>query len=250
MDKEPWYKTYFDEAYFKVYAPVLSLEKTNWEVTCIEKYLKLPAGSTILDLCCGQGRHALLLAQHGYRVTGQDLSASLLNHARAQAERQNLAINWLHEDMRHIPFENEFDAVINLFNSFGYLEERDDDIQVLRQIHKALKPGGRLLIELISRDGLLKNYLPYGVEHLDDGTLITEERHFDVATSRSNTRITIVKPQGQRLYYQHSVRIYTLTEMLHLLQETQFQVESRSGNLDGSPFHLNSMRQVILAVKN
>jgi SAM-dependent methyltransferase len=109
------------------------------EVEGIVNLLALPERSEILDLCCGHGRHAIALAQRGYRVTGQDLSEFLLARGRAEADAKTVELDWILSDMRRIPFEQRFDAVINIFSSFGYLETEDEDQRVLDQIHRDLK---------------------------------------------------------------------------------------------------------------
>ncbi|HJT54986.1 MAG TPA: class I SAM-dependent methyltransferase, partial [Ktedonobacteraceae bacterium] len=140
MSDTPWYKSFFGKDYLRIY-DFLTPERTELEVKCIIHLLKLPPGSTILDLCCGHGRHSIELAKRGYRVTGQDLSEVFLQHAQSDAEKQGVQVRWMQSDMRNIPFENEFDAVINIFTAFGYLENEDEDQLVLQQIQKALKPG-------------------------------------------------------------------------------------------------------------
>jgi ubiquinone/menaquinone biosynthesis C-methylase UbiE len=119
----PWYVSFFGEEYFAIYGSLLSDERTAREVDGIVKLLALPQGSRILDLACGHGRHAISLAERGYVVTGQDLSEVFLNRARTDAQTRGAAqVNWVHSDMRHIPFVDEFDAIINIFTAFGYLE--------------------------------------------------------------------------------------------------------------------------------
>src|SRR5205814_3776760 len=139
-------------AYFPLYAPFLPPEKTEREVDDLLRLLKLPPGSAILDLGCGYGRHALPLAQRGYQVTGFDKSEHLLRLAQqSDAIAQRVQVRWIHGDMRDIPFTNEFDAVLSLFSSFGYFEEEEENQRVLHQVQRALKPGGLLLMDLVSQ---------------------------------------------------------------------------------------------------
>src|SRR5687768_11398088 len=117
MTDQPWYRQLFGEDYLHDFAR--TPERTAQEVEGIVQRLALPPGSRILDLCCGHGRHTIPLAQHGYQMTGQDLSELFLRQARTDAEAQGVQVRWFHSDMREIPFENEFDAVINIYVSFG-----------------------------------------------------------------------------------------------------------------------------------
>src|SRR5262249_42598505 len=120
MSETPWYGQFFGEDYLRHFRS--PLERTAQEVEQIAQRLALAPGSAVLDLCCGYGRHTIPLAQRGYRMTGQDLSEVLLQQARTDAEAQSVQVRWVHGDMRQVPFENEFDAIINIWTSFGYLE--------------------------------------------------------------------------------------------------------------------------------
>src|SRR5437016_4273852 len=120
MNETPWYELLFGEDYLRHFRT--PPERTAQEVEQILQRLDLPPGSAVLDLCCGYGRHTIPLAQHGYRMTGQDLSDVLLQQARTDAEARGVHVQWVQSDMRRVPFEKEFDAVINIWTSFGYLE--------------------------------------------------------------------------------------------------------------------------------
>src|SRR5256885_2833594 len=149
MNDVSWYQQFFGEDYLRIYAPFLPPEKSAQEVKEIIALLNLPSASRILDLCCGHGRHAIPLAQQGYRVCGLDLSELFLQQAEREAESLGLEISWVEGDMRELPFIEEFDAVINIFTSFGYFEDEDEDQQVLFQVQQALKPGGLFLLETV-----------------------------------------------------------------------------------------------------
>jgi SAM-dependent methyltransferase len=249
MNDTPWYKTFFGEDYLDIYEPVLTPERALREVDGIVNLLALPQGSSIFDLCCGHGRHAIPLAQHGYQVTGLDLSEVFLREAEKEALARGVHIDWLHGDMRNIPFENEFDAVINIFTAFGYLEDQGEDQNVLRQVFKALKPGGLFLIEIVHREGLMRHYASQHIEHHPDGLIVLEERSFDLLTSRNEVQITMIHIDGQRTKYGHSLRVYTLTELVQLLTIAGLQVKAYFGAWDGSELTIDSFRLILLAQK-
>ncbi len=249
MSDTPWYKAFFGEDYLRIYAPVLSPERTEREVDGIINLLALPQGSSILDLCCGHGRHAIPLAQGGYRVTGQDLSEIFLHEAEAEAQAQDVDLHWVHSDMRNIPFENEFDAAINIFTAFGYLEDQGEDQKVLQQVSKALKPGGLFLLETLHREGLMRRYIPHLISHYPEGLIVLEERRFDLLTSRNNVQVTMVYPDGQRKEYRHSLRVYTLTELAQLLAVAGLQVKAYFSAWDGSALTIDSFRLILLSQK-
>jgi SAM-dependent methyltransferase len=151
--------------------------------------------------------------------------------------------------MRNIPFENEFDAMINIFTAFGYLESEEEDQKVLRQVHKGLKPGGLFLLETMQREGLMRRFAPSEVNRHADGLIVLEERNFDMLTSRCNVRVTMISPDGQQREYGHAARIYTLTELVRMLNVAGLHIEAYYGGLDGSMLSLDSHRLVVVASK-
>jgi SAM-dependent methyltransferase len=247
MNDTPWYKTLFGEDYLHIYEPVLTPERTQREVDGIVKLLALPQGSSILDLCCGHGRHAIPLAQRGYKVTGQDLSEVFLREAEKEALAQNVNVHWLNSDMRNIPFEKEFDAVINIFTAFGYLEDQVEDQKVLQQVCKALKPEGLFLFEMVHRDGLIRHFDSQMIEHYPEGLIVLEERSFDLLTSRNEVKIIMIYPDGQRREYGYSHRVYTLTELVQMLAVEGLQVKAFYGGWDGSALTMESFRLILLS---
>lgn len=248
MSNAPWYKTFFNDDYMRIYAPFLTQEKTTQEVEDIQSILNLPPDSHILDLCCGYGRHAIPLAQYGYRVTGLDLSEHLLDVARTTAGEQGVQVRWLHGDMRALPFEEEFDAVINIFTSFGYLADDSEDRQVLAQIHHALKPGGKFLLETVHQPRVLRTFTPHGIIRYEDGLLVLEERRIDIRSSRNEVHITLIFPDGRRVEHDQSIRLYTLPELNHMLTAAGLPIIASYGGLNRSPLSMDS-RLVVISQK-
>src|SRR6516225_7214521 len=241
----PWYKAFFGEDYLRLYEPILTPERTLRDVDGIVNLLALPQGSSVLDLCCGHGRHAIPLAQHGYKVTGQDLSEVFLREAEKEALAKGVHVDWVHGDMRNIPYENEFDAVINIFTAFGYFENQDEDQKVLQQVSKALTPGGLFLLETLHREGLMRRYTPQMISYYPEGLIELEERSFDLFTSRNEVKITLLYPDGQRKEYGFSHRVYTLTELAQMLTMAGLQVKAYSGAWDGSTLTIDNFRLIL-----
>jgi len=144
----PWHKWVFDKLYLKVYGPQAD-PYNDEEARNIIKLLGLSAGNSILDLGCGYGRHCLCLAKSGFRVTGIDTSKILLAEARQEAQKYDLAIEYKKADMRNLPFDNQFDAVVNNYQSFGFFSH-EKNRAVLTEVSKSLKPAGKLLIEQVN----------------------------------------------------------------------------------------------------
>src|SRR5215217_4886958 len=154
-----WWATYFDAQYLLEYEPIFHLEKDRHEVARLLELLELPAGSRVLDVPCGQGRHAHLLAETGFDVDGLDYSEHLLKLARKRGTGDGL--RYLQGDMRRLPgrWTGRFDAVLNLFTSFGFFFDPSDDRRVIDEIARVLKPGGLFVFLGGSRDGEMESFL-------------------------------------------------------------------------------------------
>jgi SAM-dependent methyltransferase len=245
----PWYAEFFGEDYLRLYRPYLTPQRTEAEVIGLIRRLALPAGSRILDLCCGHGRHSIPLAVLGYRITGLDLNPLLLAHARSVDRDVEAGVRWVQGDMRHLPFESEFDAIINVFTAFGYLESEAEDRQVLREVARTLVPGGTFLLDVVNREALVRHFLPAEIERHEQGLLVLQEQELDLRTSRLAVHITLLEPDGRRKEYRQSIRVYTLTELAGMLAGAGLTLDQYYGDLDGSPLNLDSRRLVLLARK-
>jgi SAM-dependent methyltransferase len=242
-----WWDIYFDEWYLRMFEATLSAERTAQEVTGVISLLDLEAGARILDLCCGQGRHALPLAQAGYEVTGLDRSTFLLKEARRAAADAQTVVHWVRGDMRWLPWRGAFDACINLFTAFGYFDEEAQNQQVLQQVYNALRPGGVFLLDLSNRDYHLLRMWPR-TWHRQGKAFVLEENEFDPRTCRFYVTFTWV--EGEKVHsLSHSVRSYTAPELLGMLHAAGLVATNVCGDFDGSEFSLDSKRLIVVAQK-
>jgi SAM-dependent methyltransferase len=226
---------------------VLPPERTAAEVNGVAEQLGLAPGARLLDLCCGQGRHAVPLARLGLRVTGLDLSRPLLARAAAAADG-GPPVGLVAADMRRLPFaDGSFDAVLNLFHSFGYLEDEAEDERVLAEVARVLAPGGRFLQELANREALVRGWHDSDVARHDDGLVVLQERDLDLRTSRDQARYTLLHPDGRRTTSEVSIRLYTLTELEAMLGRAGLELLAVGGGLDGGPLELDSSFVVTLS---
>jgi SAM-dependent methyltransferase len=216
----------------------------------VEAALGLRKGEAVLDLCCGQGRHAVELARRGYDVCGLDLSAEYLRLTEASAAEAGVQVETIEADMRGIPFEARFDAVINMYSSFGYLETEDEDAKVLDAIARCLKPGGRALLDLLNREWVVHNNGPADWHDGPDGTLYLEQRVLDLAASRNHATFTAVAPDGTRRDLGgHHIRLYTLREIIGALTTAGLQHETVLGGYEGEEYSPNTRRMIVIARK-
>ncbi len=249
--KQPWYESFFGRDYLDVYDFQFSEQRTQSEVTFVEQVLGLRAGQSLLDLGSGPGRHAVALAQRGYEVHALDLSRDYLALAEEAATSAKVTISTVHSDMRNIPFTARFDAVINMFSAFGYLESEDEDARVLEAVASALKPGGRLLLDMINREWVILNYVQKDWHRGQDGTTYLEQREFDLPTSRNHVTFTAMGQDGTtREVGGHHIRLYTLTEIIALLGRAGLSFDQVLGGFGSEPYSLTSRRMIVLASKN
>ncbi len=255
---KPWYETLFERDWYDQLAPGGARsqedpeafeERTRREATFITNVLTLPASARVLDLCCGWGRHALVLAERGFAVTGLDRSAYHLSIARAEADRRGLDVRWVEADMREIPAADAaFDAVVNMFTAFGYFDDADNQ-RVLEEISRTLAPDGCCLIDVINRDYLMSVFTRADWQEAADGRLILERRRFDVQTGRVHAAWTLVHEDGTRSTHAHDERIYTMQELSLRCHLAGLEVDAAWGGYDESPLTRHSPRLIVRAHK-
>jgi SAM-dependent methyltransferase len=211
-----WWEDFFDEAYVAAWTAGGWFDGTDEQVEGIHRLLDLPAGSAILDVACGFGRVAWRLQRRGYRVTGLDASEVQL---RLAAERHP-GPEYVRGDMRSPP-AGPFDAVINVFSSFGYFDDPLDDVAALAAWHRVLRPGGVLVMDLMHRDRVA--YL-HGKPPLLEGAV----REEGITDWVEGIRTATVRYRDVVKTFR--MRLYTATELVRLLRQAGFSdVEAFGG---------------------
>jgi SAM-dependent methyltransferase len=233
----PWFAEWFDHPlYLQVYSHRDSPEAARCIATILARTQPSgtqPASVRVLDIACGAGRHAIELARLGYAVTGNDLSPFLLETARQQAIGCEVALDLTCRDMRALDENGGYHLVLQLFTSFGYFEQDDDDRRVLGNVYRALEPGGWYVLDLIN-PVFLKRHLVGVSERRMEGLSVLEERALDGPVIRK--RITITPDEGAPMVFTESVRLFEREEIAGMLEETGFIVESIAGDYSGAPF--------------
>jgi SAM-dependent methyltransferase len=213
----------------------------------IERALQLKTRARLLDVPCGDGRISLELAARGYEVTGVDITEPFLAKARRKAEERGLTIRFEPADMRDLAFAAEFDTAINFGGSFGYFDE-EDNARVVATMSRALKPGGRFLIDTPTSETIFPRFRERLWREAGDVLVLTENR-YDHEAGRIDSDWTIVAPDGRRESRHSSIRLYTFRDLAALLHDAGFErIEGFDAGTLG-PFTFDASRLMLVATK-
>jgi ubiquinone/menaquinone biosynthesis C-methylase UbiE len=242
---ETW-DAFFSDFYLRVAAGDERQERdAQAQALGAARLAQCPEGGDLLDVACGFGRHAVPLAAAGYQVVGVDRSQTLLAEARRRAGEGRWP-ELVQADYRELPFPDaSFDAAINLFTSLGYLGD-EEDTRALAEIARVLRPDGRLLIEIMHRDLLVRRFSEQDWHALGAGRLLLEQRTFDPAAGVAQTTQTLIETNGERDSRTFSLRVYSATELVAMLESAGFAEAKCYGDLEGEAFTTDA-RLVVVA---
>lgn len=225
-------------------------ERTLVEVDGVIRLLDLTRCRRVLDIPCGYGRHSIELARRGHIVTGADLNAVHLDRAREDAERQGVTVTFERRNMLTLAYQEEFDAVINMFYSFGFFGTDDENLTVLRSFYQALLPGGRFLMHTDVNLPRVRNgvYKTHEVRNLVGGGRLWIDERFDETTRRIEGRWMIERgPTKSSKSY--SVRVYEVPEFVQMCLDVGFASCSAMGDWNGNPYSHDAEDVIFVARK-
>ncbi len=222
-----WWRWIFNSIYLKTDGDVIDdAQITAKEVDLFLDILKLTQQDKILDLCCGQGRIALELARRGLsNVEGLDRSRYLIQKAKAHNKKEGLSVRFREGDARKLPYQpDSFDVVMIPGNSFGYFETPQDDIRVLKEVFRVLKPWGRILIDVADGEYLRRRFQPRSWEWIDKNYFVCRERSLSLDKQRLISRevVTHVK-KGVVADQFYAERLYTRRNLDELFKKVGFR---------------------------
>ena len=245
--KREWFDN--DRFWRELYGWMFFEERFRQAEAQSEKLLALtkPEGNSVLDLCCGPGRFSIPLARKGMVVTGVDRTKYLLDKARANAKAAKVKIRWVQQDMRDFVRPAEFDLAISMFTSFGYFDDKREDVAVLENLFASLRAGGVCLIDVISKERLARVFQETVSAALPDGTTLVQRHEiFDDWTRIRNEWLLLRKDKVQRFSFHHTV--YSGQELRDRMEEVGFVVRLY-GNVDGADYGPNAERLVAVGRK-
>ena len=250
--KDAWYKSWFNtQDYLDLYKHRDSHDASKL-VSLIFDNSEIPKGSSVLDLACGSGRHSVLFARRGMKVTGIDLSNYLIRQANMQLEGEYSAykdkLRFEIRDMREIKHEDEFNLVVNLFSSFGYFKDDRENEQVIKSIERALKHGGYFVIDFLNRERLISTIVPYDVKRTDNKYIVQVrkiednfvEKEILIFRNSENSNYPVLNHFNER------IKLYSLSDFKKMFSRSGLKLVKTFGNYDGSKFVKNSSERLII----
>ena len=238
--KHDWFEDWFDSDYYHILYKNRDQTEANQFITKLLTYLDLEPGSHVLDLACGKGRHSVFLNEKGFDVTGVDLSANSISNAK---KLENEHLRFKVGDMREKQGVREFDAVFNLFTSFGYFDSIDENLETLRAIHQSLKPNGKLVIDFMNSTKALANLMP--AYNLERGGIA-----FKIKKTLENQVISkkiYFSDLGKDWVFEERVQALELADFMNYFNKTGFGLRQVFGDYRLSPYNaLNSDRMIFI----
>lgn len=241
MCKE-WFETWFDSPYYHQLYAHRDENEAEFFLTRLVQHLKIPEQSKILDLACGKGRHAQFLHKLGFDVTGIDLSENSIIEAQKFSGK---GLNFLQGDMRH-SYPHKYHYIFNLFTSFGYFENEEENTKVLKNINEALEPGGVFVLDYLNASKLLNDLCTDEAKKVDDIIF-----HIQKSTKNGFIEKKIdFETNGKFFSFCEKVQLLEFSSLEKMLNATELQIISTFGSYSLSPFDQKSSdRLIIIAQK-
>ena len=242
----PWWEAIFQDDYPRFSTPRTAGQVAS-DVAFIEARLNLAAGARILDVACGDGSHAAALASCGFDVVGIDTSLPLLARASANAQSSHQRVQFQQLDMRDLTEASAYDGAVVWDNGYGYFDEAMNE-RVLANLHRALRPRGQLLVDMLNRDYVVSR-LPSLVWFEGQRCICMDDAHLDVHTSRLVVHRTVLFEEGRSREYDYSMRLFSAHELRAMFERVGFRVVEVSGHVatPGAFFGAESPRLIVLA---
>lgn len=240
-DTTAWFASWFDTPFYHILYKDRDYDEAQLFMDNLTQYLNIPEGGTILDLACGKGRHSVYLNSLGYDVTGVDLSENSIAHAK---QFENDSLHFKVHDMCQ-PFGKRFDAVFNLFTSFGYFDNEEDNLKTIKAIRENLNPFGFGVIDFMNSDYVIDNLVPEETKTVD-GIDFNLKRYVEDGYIIKEITFT---HEGDDYNYQERVRAFTLADFEALFEKAGVYLLDVFGDYKLRKFDNKTSERLILIFK-
>ena len=242
--KKEWFASWFDSPFYHILYKNRNNDEAQSFISKLVKNIQLTKGDKVMDLACGKGRHARMLHQSGLNVLGVDLSPNSISSAK---EHETDELSFDVHDMRNVYPGVKFDAIFNLFTSFGYFDHESDNLKMLASIHTMLEKNGLLIIDFMNASSVIKNLVKEETKTVDDVEFSIKRtydgKHIFKEISFNNGEIV--------QQYTERVQAILLNDFKRLLLKSNFKILRTFGDFDLNPFdEAKSDRLIIIAQKS
>lgn len=240
-EKNTWFASWFDTPYYHILYKDRDYAEAQVFMDNITHYLNLPEESKILDLACGKGRHSVYLNELGYDVTGADLSENSIAEASKFANKK---LHFEVHDMR-LPFEQKFDAIFNLFTSFGYFENDADNLTTLKAIQESLTEYGFAVIDFMNVQNVIENLVPEEIKTVDN-----IDFHIKRYVKDNHIYKEIdFEDKGEKFHFTEKVQALTLQNFEEMMEEAGIYLLDTFGDYKLKKFYKNESERLIMVFK-
>lgn len=240
-ENKTWFASWFDSPYYHILYKDRDYEEAQLFVDNITNYLNLPEDSKILDLACGKGRHSIYMNKLGYNVTGADLSPNSIEEAK---KYENDTLHFEVHDMRE-PFEQKFDAIVNLFTSFGYFENDADNLLTLKAIQHSLTEYGFAVIDFMNVNRVINNLVPEELKTVEGIDFHIKRYHQDGYIIKDID----FEDDGEKFHFTERVKALTLQDLQSMMDEAGIYLLDIFGDYKLRKFHKDESERLILIFK-
>jgi len=243
MQKEVnnWFASWFDTPYYHILYKDRNYREAQLFMDNLTHYLNLPEKAKVLDLACGKGRHSIYLNQLGFDVLGVDLSENSIQEAK---KNTNDHLQFRVHDMRE-PFEEKFDAIFNLFTSFGYFENESDNLKTLVAIKESLSEYGFAVIDFMNATNVIANLVPEETKTVNDIDFHIKRFHVDGYIYKEID----FEDQGEKFHFTEKVRALTLADFQQMMDEAGIYLLDTFGDYKLKKFHKTESERLIMIFK-
>lgn len=246
--QDEWFQ---DAAFWDRFAPIMFDEQRWAEVPGVADGIEALCGTgrslAILDQCCGLGRLSVELGLRGHRLTGVDITQSYLDAARESAQDEGLSIEFIQDDVRRFVRSQSYDLVLNLYTSFGYFADPEDDRQVVENAYESLVPGGLYIIETLGKELAVRDYTEGEWFERSGAVVLTEFEPIQDWEYLKNRWILLQGTERfERTFLQ---RLYSATELKRLMVERGFTSVALYGDWDRRPYDYRAQKMIVLGRK-
>ncbi|WP_143959586.1 SAM-dependent methyltransferase [Litoribacter populi] len=242
VDKKDWFGKWFDSPYYHILYKNRDFAEARRFIDNLEGHFQLDSTSHVMDLACGKGRHSIYLNQKGHRVTGLDLSPQNIAYAKSF---ENELLDFDVHDMREVYAKARFTHVVNLFTSFGYFSDEEDNIRVFQSVYESLKPGGFFLLDYLNPDKVIEVMKPQEVKAVDGVK-------FDIRKQVQDGFIVkdIFFEDGSQYHFQERVQVLREEQFEHFFEKVGLELKVVFGDYNLAPFSFHeSDRMIFIAQK-